>query len=98
MDSGAEFIFAKILDENNISWVKNSKTFFEYRYQNKIKKYYPDFYLPDYNLWIEIKGKRYIEPWLPNKLQAVKNILLFYSNELKNKNSIIQTIKQNGAE
>lgn len=93
MDSGAEFLFAKILDENNIIWIKNSKTFFEYHYQNKTKKYYPDFYLPDYKLWVEIKGKKYIEPWLPNKLQSVKNITLIYSSELKDKIGIIKKLK-----
>lgn len=62
----------------------------------RIKKYYPDFFLPELNLWVEIKGKRYAEEWLPNKIQAVKdaglNIILIYSEALKKPNEIIQLI------
>lgn len=87
MDSGAERFFAVKLDEWGVLWLKNSTTSFVYCYQGKLKKYYPDFFLPQLNLWVEIKGKKYVEDWLPDKLQSVKDagqkILLVYSFELK---------------
>ena len=43
------------LDENKILWVRNKKSF-PYEFQGKIRKYYPDFYLPDKNQYIEVKG------------------------------------------
>lgn len=87
MDSGSEKKFAEILDKHNIKWVKNSTKFYPYFYKGKNKKYYPDFYLPDLKIWIEIKGKIYVEPWLPNKLQSVKDtgeeIVIIFSKEIK---------------
>lgn len=38
MDSGAEKLFAEILDLNGIKWLKNSTQFFEYTFSNKNKK------------------------------------------------------------
>lgn len=35
---------------------KNAK-FIDYIFNDKNKKYYPDYYLPDYNLIVEIKSK-----------------------------------------
>lgn len=87
MHSGSEKKFAEILDKNGISWIKNSNQFYKYIFNNKNKKYYPDFYLPDFKLWVEIKGKIYVEPWLPNKIQSVKDagerIIMIFSKELK---------------
>lgn len=98
MDSGAELLFAKLLDEAGIRWQKNSTVFFEYVYDGKDKKYYPDFFLPELDLWIEIKGKRYVEPWLPNKLEAVKlsgkRILLIDSESLKDKESVLVSLME----
>jgi hypothetical protein len=87
MDSGSEKKFAEILDKNNIRWSKNSTKYYSYEFEGKNKKYYPDFYLPDLKLWVEIKGKIYVELWLPNKLQSVKdageNIVMIFSKEIK---------------
>lgn len=47
--------FAKYLDKLNIKWERPNKKF-DYKYNNDNHKYLPDFYLPDYNLYIEIKG------------------------------------------
>lgn len=66
MDSGAEAVFANQLTKNNIVWIKNDNRkfskFYEFILDGKTKRYYPDFYLPDYNIWVEVKGKRYIRP------------------------------------
>ena len=85
MDSGAERIFAILLDENNVKWIKNTTQFFEYiNKKGKRSKYYPDFYLPELNQWIEIKGKFYADKDenLQLKLNSVSNIKIIYSKEL----------------
>jgi len=55
--AGWELKFAHFLNENKINWDKSNNYNFAYIDDNNIKRtYYPDFYLPDYNLFIEIKG------------------------------------------
>lgn len=34
----------------------NPDSLFEYIFENKKRLYFPDFYLPQYDFWIEIKG------------------------------------------
>lgn len=46
--------FALWLIENNIEWIRPKSI--KYKMYNKIKRYTPDFYLPTYNVFIEIKG------------------------------------------
>ena len=56
MDSGAERKFAELLDDNKIEWIKNSKQWFQYfDKEGKSRKYYPDFYLPEYNVYLDPK-------------------------------------------
>lgn len=97
MDSGAEKVFAMLLDKNEVKWIKNTEQFFEYYdTNNKKRKYFPDFYLPESKQWIEIKGKFYAnkDKHLNEKLRAVEKIILIYSSELKNETSILNKIKQ----
>jgi hypothetical protein len=51
MRSSYEVAYAKYLDKNKIKWLYESKTFDLGNYT-----YTPDFYLPKFNLYIEIKG------------------------------------------
>jgi hypothetical protein len=55
LDSSYELAFAKWLDKNFDRWKRN-KVKFEYLYEDEKKSYIPDFYLPDKDLYIEIKG------------------------------------------
>jgi len=50
-----EVEFAKYLDNKNIKWERPNKTY-KYIFENENHRYLPDFYLPEYNLYIEIKG------------------------------------------
>ena len=50
-----ELIVAKYLDINNIKWERPSIPF-EYIWENKTHLYYPDFYLSDYDMYLEVKG------------------------------------------
>ena len=85
MDSGAELKFAILLDEHNINWIKNTSKAFPYVDENgKNRKYYPDFYLPDYDWWVEIKGKRfYNQARQQLQLEAVGNIELMFAGDIK---------------
>lgn len=50
-----ELIVAKWLDSHNIVWESevNPQNYF---WEDKWRMYFPDFYLPDYNTYIEVKG------------------------------------------
>ena len=54
-DSDWEFEFVKFLDVHNIKWIRKISPFI-YIYENSEHRYFPDLYLPDYDLYIEIKG------------------------------------------
>lgn len=57
MDSSWELKLATRLDNLNIKWERNESFHFAYSDINgENKKYHPDFYLPDYDFYIEIKG------------------------------------------
>lgn len=55
IDGTWELEFVKYLESNNIKWEKNKK-WFEYEWNGSIHKYFPDFYLPEYNRYVEVKG------------------------------------------
>jgi hypothetical protein len=86
MDSGAELYFAQQLDEHHINWIKNDgKTYFSFTYPDtKQGKYYPDFYLPDHDIWVEIKGRRYIREHDELRRMSVPTpVILLISNDFK---------------
>jgi hypothetical protein len=74
-----ELKFAEYLDSNNIKWRRPTETFrYEYHELKKGYGYYtPDFYLIDYDLWIEIKGYEHEKDrakwkYFPHKLKILK--------------------------
>lgn len=50
-----ELAYAQWLDKQNIKWIRNKEQF-DYIFENKQRKYTPDFYLPQTDEYIEIKG------------------------------------------
>jgi hypothetical protein len=57
MDSSWEVACAKKLDELNISWIRDPAMKLEYRDRRlKLRRYIPDFYLPDHDIYLEVKG------------------------------------------
>jgi len=71
MDSSWEIALATRLDELDINWERNSKRFFNYiDIDGNQRKYYPDFYLPDYDLYLECKG--YWTDKVKHKMQDVQ--------------------------
>lgn len=56
MDSSWELAMAQRLDALNISWERGNR-FFQYtNLAGEVRKYYPDFFLPEFNRYLEIKG------------------------------------------
>lgn len=45
---------AQIFEDTGVEWKRS--TIWKYNMENKVKSYTPDFYLPKYDLWIEVKG------------------------------------------
>jgi hypothetical protein len=85
MNSGAELLFAQKCDELGIVWHKNTEEYFEFiKSDGKMSRYYPDFYLKKYDIWVEVKGKRYIRPDDDLRRASVgKPVFLLISNQFK---------------
>lgn len=87
MDSSWEVEFAKRLDQLNIVWTRHVETFSYVHSSGMQRRYFPDFFLPDFNLFIEIKGM--IDENVEPKLQAVRDanrmiIILMSLKEIHN--------------
>lgn len=81
--SKAEIYVAKYLYDNNIEFTYESLRIVYYRQDNTKHLYIPDFYLPKYNLIIEVKGKYYmteydILKWNQVKKEGYNQYTLFY--------------------
>ena len=64
-----ELAFARYLDANAIPWVRNKQSF-DYEWEGKNHKYFPDFYLNQTDEFVEIKG--YVVPKDAAKWEAVR--------------------------
>ena len=57
MDSTWEVMMANRLNELDIAWVRDPKIKLEYKTRGgRMRNYIPDFYLPDFDIYIEVKG------------------------------------------
>lgn len=56
LGSSYEELVAKSLDENNIKWIKPKYLRWESPLDNKEHRYYPDFYLPEYDVYLDPKN------------------------------------------
>ena len=75
-----ELLVAKWLDSNNVKWT-NKTNGFEYNWNDSIHIYFPDFYLPDYDIFIEVKGyERYRDRCKWNNFP--KHLLVFKLKEI----------------
>jgi hypothetical protein len=75
-----ELIVAKWLDDNNINWT-NKITPFTYIWNGNDHLYFPDFYLPDYDRYIEVKG--YERERDRHKWKVVPNLVIIKQKEIK---------------
>lgn len=79
-----EVAFAKFLDNINIIWERPTEKF-EYILDNKIHYYTPDFYLPTFNLYVEIKGYPTNKDFLKwNKFPKDKKLDIYFGDDLYN--------------
>lgn len=84
-DSGSEVKFVKLLNEHKIKWIKNSTISFPFiDTDNRNRRYFPDFYLPDLNWWVEIKGRYYVRKHDYLRIKAVgDNIETIFHDEIR---------------
>ena len=75
--SSWEVIFAYWLDISNIKWKYEPKSF-ELIVNKKNVTYTPDFYLPEFDCWIEIKGW-----WRKNSIAKFKSFCKVYTENIK---------------
>lgn len=88
-----ELEFAKYLDENKIVW-ERPKVGIEYIWNNNIHLYFPDFYLPEFDIYVEVKGLIRDKDYC--KWKNIKNLILIQKNEIiairKNKFNIYKLL------
>lgn len=85
LDGSWELLVAKYLDFNNIKWERPRKGF-EYIWNNGKHIYYPDFYLTDYNVYIEVKGYETERDYI--KWKSLFNLIIIKRKEINDiKNS-----------
>ena len=85
MDGSWELEVVKFLDSKNIQWIKPGKGI-PYQWEGKTHLYFPDFYLPEYNRYIEVKGYRRDRDLC--KWKSVPNLIVLMRKD-------IEEIKQN---
>lgn len=80
IDGKWELEFVQYLERNGIEWIKNKK-WFEYEWNDSIHKYFPDFYLPKYDRYVEVKG--YETDRDRAKYVCVSDLILVKEKEIK---------------
>lgn len=91
-----EVKIAELLDDNDIVWT-NKITPIPYLWENNWHLYFPDFYLPDFDLYIEVKGYQRERDTI--KWSFVKKPLLIIKKLeiktlIKNKKNILDYINE----
>ena len=80
MHSSWELEFAKWLDSRNIQWTKKVR-YFEYMWKDTPRKYFPDFFLSEYDVYVEVKG--YETDRDTAKWASVPNLLIVRDKHIK---------------
>lgn len=97
LDSQWEVDLAIWLDQNGIIWERPNKGF-EYDYKGKKHIYYPDFYLPQLNIYVEVKGyKREKDEY---KWKSLNNLIVVKRKEIEdihlNKFNLLSILNKKG--
>ena len=72
---------ANWLNRQNIKWTNIIKEGFKYIWENSEHLYFPDFYLPEYDLYLEVKG--YERERDHCKWKVVKNLVVLKEKEIE---------------
>lgn len=75
-----ELDVAKWLDENNIRWT-NIVNGFKYEWKNELHTYFPDFYLLDFDVYLEVKGFERERDRC--KWRVLDNLIILKKNEIE---------------
>lgn len=74
--SAWEANIARLFNAMKIKWEYEPKTFYFEKIRRGCTSYTPDFYLPEYDVWIEVKG------WMDDKSRTkLKRFAKYYPNE-----------------
>ena len=76
-----EILVSEYLTKYNIKWVNKIKEVFQYIWNGKIHRYFPDFFLPERDCYVEVKGyerDRDIAKWS----QFPKNLIILKKLEI----------------
>ena len=76
-----ELEVAKYLDEKNILWTNKINKPFSYLWKSKEHLYFPDFYLPEYDRFLEVKGYQVERD--KAKWNVVENLIIIKEKEIK---------------
>lgn len=88
-----ELEVAKFLDRKGIAWTNILKPF-QYVWESSVRNYFPDFYLSEYNLYIEVKGNKTDRD--EAKWSVVENLMIIEKDGIKKlKSGIDLELKQN---
>lgn len=84
-DSTYELIYLVYCELNNISIKRNNKYFYYTNFEGETRKYYPDFYLPDSDTYVELKGYKdnNVDLKLAAMKQQDKQVSILYKKDLK---------------
>ena len=98
MDSKWEVDIARFLDDNNIMWERDKKHVFWYTgTDDKQHRYYPDFFLPEYNLYLDPKNafKMRLDEHKLLQVNKVHNINLWVGDKEMIKDSVYNLLLAN---
>jgi hypothetical protein len=82
----------EILDGLNILWIKDRSKSIKYSLDNITRNYYPDFYLPERNEFIEVKGHWFKSP--DGRVDDLRKMNLVISQNPNLKIIILTSIKE----
>ena len=74
-----ELLVSKWLDLNSIKWTNKLKGI-PYEWNNKTHLYFPDFYLIDFDIYLEVKGLQRNRD--VNKWNSINNLIVFKKHEI----------------
>lgn len=90
-DSNWEVDLAKYLDQHNISWIRPLKSIVWFDKACKPHKYFPDFYLPDYNVYLDPKNPIVISKQ-QEKLEIVSKMITLVYGDLTNIKNYVEQL------
>lgn len=83
VNGGWERTLSEYLSKLDIKWTNSITEEFYYEWNGRIRRYYPDFYLPEYDFYIEVKGYERDRDLVKWKCKINEKLLVIKANEIK---------------